>query len=80
MGRASRGEVYFGLKSAIAIAQQHAGVVGPIICSDDVESAIAIHIAHGYGPWIRACGESCLSAKGAIAITQEYADGVDGRK
>jgi hypothetical protein len=35
------------LKGAIAIAQQHAGVVGTIIRSDNIEYAIAIHIAQG---------------------------------
>ena len=40
------------MKGAIAIAQEYAGVVGIIICSDDVEFTIVVHIAQGHRVWI----------------------------
>ena len=40
----TRGEVCFGSKGAIAIAQEYAGGVVTLICGNDVESAVAVHI------------------------------------
>ena len=56
--------------------KQHAGGVGANICGDDVESAIAVHIAQSHGACFRSRGEAGLSLKGTIAIAQEYADAV----
>jgi hypothetical protein len=61
------------LKGAIAIAQQHAGVVGTIIRSDNIEYAIAVHIAQGQGVWLSSRAEVCFGTKGAIAIAQKHA-------
>jgi hypothetical protein len=41
----SRAEGLLGLEGTIAITQEHADVGGVKICSDDVEPAIAVHIA-----------------------------------
>ena len=70
----ARAEGGCSCKSAIAIAQEHAGAIATIICSDDVEPAIAVHIAQGHGDWNSSRGEVCFGTKGAIAIAQEHAD------
>ena len=70
----ARAEGGCSCKSAIAISQEHAGAVSTVICSDDVEPAIAVHIAQGHRAWATPRGEGGLSLKGAIAIAQEHAD------
>ena len=57
-----------GLKGTIAIAQEHAGVVGDSICGDDVKFTVAVHIAQGHRVWINSGGECDLGLKGAISI------------
>ena len=75
----SRGVVYCGTKGAIAKAHEHADIVRVFVRSDDVEYAIAVHIAQGYGGWIRprSRGEVYCGTKGAIAKAQQHA-GVRG--
>ena len=63
------------MKGAIAIAQEHAGGVGVAIRGDDIESAVAVHIAQGHGAWARPRRDGALGLKGAIAIAQEDAGG-----
>ena len=64
----SSGEVYFGFKGAIAIAQKNAGSVGIIIRNDDIEFTVAVYIAQGHETWFSTRGEGGLRLKGAIAI------------
>ena len=73
----ARAEDGCSCKSAIAISQEHAGAVSTVICSDDVEPAIAVHIAHRHSAWVTSRGEGGLSRKGTIAVAQEHA-GVGG--
>ena len=70
------GEVCFGSKGAIAIAQQHAGIIRARIRSNDVEFAIAVDIAQVHRSWSSSYGEVCFGSKGAIAIAQEHTGGV----
>jgi hypothetical protein len=62
-----------GFEGAIAIAQEHAGGVRGAIRSDDIEYAIAVHIAQGHGEWLSSRAEVCFGTKGAIANAQEHA-------
>jgi hypothetical protein len=39
------------LKGAIAIAQEHADVIGALIRSDHIEFTIAVNITQGHGVW-----------------------------
>ena len=65
------------MEGAIAIAQKHAGVGGTLICGDEVEPAIPIHIAQGHGDWTRTSGKGLLGLESTIAIAQKHA-GVGG--
>ena len=60
------------MKSAIAIAQEHTGVGGAKISSNNVESAIAVDIAQSHGSWNSSCGEVCIGLKSAITIAQKH--------
>ncbi|MEI6202754.1 MAG: hypothetical protein WCP68_12465, partial [Enhydrobacter sp.] len=51
------------MKGAIAIAQEYAGGAGAKIRGDDVESAIAVHIAQGHGSWTSSRVDGGLSCK-----------------
>ena len=61
-------------------AQEHAGGAVDtiaIIRSNNIEPAIAVHIAQGHGFWFSSCGEVYIGLEGAIAIAQEHAGAVD---
>ena len=68
----AQGERLLGRKSSsngtTTRAQDHAGVFGSMIRSDDIEPAIAVHIAQCHRLWIGTCGEGLLVLEGAIAI------------
>src|SRR5262249_47876535 len=64
---------------AVAIAQEHVGeaIVAVVITAPrrhrEVELAVAVEVAHGYGPGLRTEGDFGWGLEGAVAVAEQYA-------